>query len=199
MWWLWWKDTVNDYKYISINNFYRRWQIEEWHRSGSLIFWLWWSQTGDISYILNIGKENYLQLKFTAIGENQSEQKFDYKIILDKTSSNYWWYRYWFMCPCTWRRCTKLYLQSNWYFCDRKALKLYYSAQLEKRPLRWYYFWWLPYLNELYDSIKYKYRNGKATKKRAKYIKLANKLQNSLHIIANGMRSNRFYKKYWIV
>lgn len=199
MWRFWWKDTVDDYKYISIYDFYKRWTIKEWNRSGNLNFSKWWRQTWFISYVLNIWDESYLQLKFIATGDDWIEKKFDYKIKLDRTSSNYWWYKYWFLCPCTGRRCTKLYLQSNWYFCDRKALNLYYPAQLEKRPLRWYSFWWLPYLDRLYESIKYKYRNWKPTKKRIKYIKLNNKLENAIQIMANGMKSNRLYKKYWIV
>lgn len=200
MWLRGWKDTVDDYKNISIKDFYKWRYIEKGYWKGTLNFSRAWRPTGSIFFIVNIGEEDYIQVIFTSTDTtNWNKKELNYKIKLDKTWSNYGWYRYWFLCPCTGRRCTKLYLQSNWWFCDRKAMNLCYSAQLESRPLRGFTFWWYPYLEELYKSIKYKYRNGKPTKKFARYLRLSWKLDLAMHLMAENMRSSKLYKKYGIV
>jgi len=124
--------------------------------------------------------ENYqrllsLRVYFTQTDRNTGESKdFDYNILLATTPCNYWGLRYWFICPCWWNRCGKLYLQNNWYFASRKTLWLKYEDQNQSHRWRYFnkYMWYEYEAEELYKTIKYRWRNGKPTRKYKRYMRL---------------------------
>ena len=168
----WYENKIDDYKHISIKIFKDWWVFKFRDYSWTITFSRWWHKTWTIKYVSHLWEMPYIRLIFTKTDNFTDEKKeFDYKIHLKKTSCNYWWSRYWFICPCTWRVCTKLYLQNNGWFCDRKAMKLFYESEVENKRMRamWKVLWsadeW-----DLYKTIKYPFRNWKPTRKYQKFL-----------------------------
>ena len=122
----------------------------------------------------NLWQHKTLRVYFMQTNRETWEKKrFDYKIQLTSTPCNYWGYRYWFVCPCGWNRSNKLYLQGNWIFASRKTLWLKYEDQNQSKKRREMnmVFWKEYEARELYKTIKYKWRNGKPTRKYKSYMK----------------------------
>ena len=120
------------------------------------------------------GQDKILRVYFTQTDNNTwKKEQFDYKIQLTSTPCNYWGCRYWFICPCGWNRSNKLYLQGNWIFASRKTLWLKYEDQNQSKKRREMnmVFWKEYEARELYKTIKYKWRNGKPTRKYKSYMK----------------------------
>jgi hypothetical protein len=61
---------------------------------------------------------------------------FDFSIPLVSTACHYGGARWWFLCPCTGRRCAVLYLQVNGHFACRQAIGLIYPDQKATKRLR---------------------------------------------------------------
>jgi len=127
----------------------------------------------------------YLRVYFIQTDETWNKKEFDYRIELVTTKCNYWWVRWWFLCPCKWNRCSILYLQNNWIFASRKTLDLVYEQQKESK--KWRYFWYLLWDNftkilEIRKNMKYPFRNWKPTRKMRRVLKLHNKIPNENEI-----------------
>lgn len=153
---------LKEHWYLDKNRSLKSWGIE-WKINGSNI-WLdvsKWEDTGIV------------RVYFRFI---ESNEQFDYNIKLVSTKCNYWWIRWWFECPCKWNRCWVLYMQDNWIFASRKSLDLCYSSQKEtKRSKYLYSLFWSNTIKAkmLLNTIKYKHRNWKPTRKYERAIKLA--------------------------
>ena len=182
-----WKNTVEDFKKtISIKNLkeswfliwdYKQWKIT-WYYAENEIWNIWIEiEKNDFSW--------YLRVYFIQTDETWNKKEFDYRIELVTTKCNYWWVRWWFLCPCKWNRCSILYLQNNWIFARRKTLDLVYEQQKESK--KWRYFWYLLWDNftkilEIRKNMKYPFRNWKPTRKMRRVLKLHNKIPNENEI-----------------
>ena len=173
--WLW-KNTVEDYpKRISTKFLKKYWYLDKVGQSGALYWSINWKRIWNIWIEVNKSEYYwYLRVHFTQTDREWNKKDFDYKIKLESLKCNYWWVRWFFICPCWWNRCSILYLQNNWIFASRKTLDLCYEDQNQSK--RWRYFdKILPKdfeAEELYKTIKYPYRNWKPTRKYKKYLKL---------------------------
>ena len=103
------------------------------------------------------------------------KKELDYKIPLVSTPCNYWWVRWWFLCPCKENICSVLYLQTNWIFASRKTLDLCYDEQ--KKSKRWRLMWYLMWdaftkIELVRRTMKYPVRNWKWTRKARRILKL---------------------------
>lgn len=180
--------TTSDYNWISIKKFKDRWCLENWWQCAwGLFFPNGRRKSGDMQYCMHLHHDRpYIKMVFKMRGKGEKEwQPLDYKIYLSKTPCNLWWYRYRFLCPCTGRRCVKLYLQNNGIFCDRVAMWLSYPKQMMSHyerllepPMYQYE------LDRLWSSIKVHYRNGRQTRKYNRYIRNTNKLYNVIRVLA---------------
>ena len=182
-----WKNTDEDFKKtISIKNLkeswfliwdYKQWKIT-WYYAENEIWNIWIEiEKNDFSW--------YLRVYFIQTDETWNKKEFDYRIELVTTKCNYWWVRWWFLCPCKWNRCSILYLQNNWIFASRKTLDLVYEQQKESK--KWRYFWYLLWDNftkilEIRKNMKYPFRNWKPTRKMRRVLKLHNKIPNENEI-----------------
>jgi hypothetical protein len=112
---------------------------------------------------------------FTIIDIDEESQLW-LKIDFFKHACNYWWYRYWFICPNCKKKYAYLYLSSSLHFYCRKCLNLCHPEQNVRKGLRN----WRNFLrnrdeaDKVYKTIKYKYRNNKMTRKYARYCRLEN-------------------------
>lgn len=174
------KSTIDDYSQVwSIfhlkrdkvlkNGEYTFSGTSNWSRNGE--------PNGSISFELT--KDNYngrVRVHFTQTSSRTGEKKaHDYIIQLESMPCHLWGRRWWFVCPCGWGRCAKLYMQNNGIFASRKILWLSYETRNTSR--RWRYldtvFWASDSdISKLYQSIKYPYRNWKPTRKMKRYLKM---------------------------
>ena len=134
----------------------------------------------------------YLRVFFIQTDFEWNKKEFDYKINLVTTKCNYWWVRWWFLCPCKWNRCSILYLQNNWIFASRKTLDLCYEKQKESK--KWRYFWYLLWDNftkilEIAKTMKYPFRNWKPTRKMKRILKLHQKISKEEGLV----KLNKFF------
>lgn len=170
----WWKYKTDAYKTLPVSFLLSHKYLQWWL--------IWWTmrRTRGGEEVWSIGLQvytsessNYCRVIFTQTTDAGEKVNHNYKIQLSRTKCNYWWYRYWFICPCSGRRCSILYLQPNGIFCDRVALDLVYDSQYVNKNYRWLdKIMWSWKADELYASIKYKYRNGKPTRKYRRYLKM---------------------------
>ncbi len=173
-----WKDSVEDYsKTIDIKFLKKYWYLDKWKTYQR--WWLYWKRNWEDNWNIWVevekwGNRWYLRVFFTQTNFNWEKKELDYKIPLVSTACNYWGVRWWFLCPCNWNRCSILYLQNNWIFASRETLGLCYEKQ--RRSKRWRDFDKVfpdEYEAEkLYETIKYKFRNWKETRKYKRYLKL---------------------------
>jgi len=172
---------TNDYKSIDISFLKKHWYLNSDFRSWTITWSIAWEKTWSISVEvkrlrdLKNDQTRTLRVHFTQTDRYTWEKKnFDYIIRLTHTCCNYWWMRYWFICPCGWNRCWKLYLQGNWYFASRKTLWLKYEEQNESKKWRGFNRVFPHYYKaeQLYKTIKYPYRNWKPTRKYKRYMDL---------------------------
>ena len=92
-------------------------------------------------------------------------------IHLITTKCNYWWKRWWFICPWTWKKCSNLYFHSSWRFYSRKYLNLSYPEQkLSKKQRNFEVVMWKynDKADEIKWQIKYKTRLWLKTRKQTK-------------------------------
>lgn len=176
------KSTVDDYsKKLSVFKLLKDEMIEKWVSSTSGT--IRWTRNGEPSgnigiYIDKDDYEGTLRVSFTQTDRSTSEvKKHDYNIQLVSTPCHLWGRRWWFICPCRWNRCAKLYLQDNGIFASRKTLDLSYESRNTSRFLRSFdiifWKWSIIEIEELGESIKYPFRNGKLTRKMKQYLKKA--------------------------
>lgn len=176
-----WKKSVEDYsKTIDIKFLKKYWYLDKWVDYKKLwLYWkINWEDNWNIWVEVNKTETNWsLRVTFTQTSYDWEKKKLDYKIDLVSTPCNYWWIRWWFLCPCKWNRCSILYLQNNWIFAIRKTLDLCYEDQ--KKSKKWREFDRIfpkDYEAErLYKTIKYKFRNWKETRKYKRFLRLIRK------------------------
>lgn len=125
------KTTVEDCRVLDLNHMRKCGSIlTQGMRSGS---WVWYdAETGEklssISYESNTLEphNSYLRIHYTI---RDSQKKIDYKVRLERTSTNYG-ERFWFICPAKGKRVTKLYLPYGGdIFASRHAYRLPYASQ----------------------------------------------------------------------
>jgi len=163
-----WKNTIFDLNKISIKNYQRLWEFYNGNFK-SFIFSDWLKYNAN--FILDvIDKKPYIEFSYFL-----KWKYIKYKVLLDKVKCNFWWYRYYFICPKLDIKTTSLYFWTDWCLSSRKALNLCYRTQLYWKRQRVF--------NKLFNSneaekieetIKYKYRNWKPTRKYLKAMKLRN-------------------------
>lgn len=134
-WYRWGKKTVvEDCRCLDINRMVKQGCIQPAsHRSSS---WVWTNaQTGEkvssISYTSNtLDPHNmYLNVSYTTVS---TDEKHDYNIRIERTLLHYGGHRYWFICPYTRRRVSKLYgAHGADKYGSRHAFNLSYASQSE--------------------------------------------------------------------
>jgi hypothetical protein len=108
-------------------------------RPGSAWGSLVWTNTttgeriGSISYEANLGQDSgRVRLKYTTTRWDGERRESDYWIQLETTSQTFGGRRWWFICPRTGTRATKLYLPNGAFtFASRQAYRLAYRSQRE--------------------------------------------------------------------
>ncbi len=179
-----WKDSVEDYsKTIDIKTLKERWYLDKWMDCKKwLLHWeADWKNNWNISVEVNKSKNKwFFRVSFTQTNKSWERKKLDYKIQLVTTTCNYGWVRRWFLCPCTWNRCSILYLQSNWIFASRKTLDLCYDIQKQSKKSRTNNNIILSEeeIKELRKEIKYPFRNWKPTRKYRRLLRIISKMPN---------------------
>ncbi len=175
------KSTTDDYSQIwSIFSLKRDKVLKSWDYtfSGTSQWTRNGEPNGSISFTLT--KDEYrgsVRVSFTQMSRSTGEKKkHDYTIQLESTPCHLWGRRWWFLCPCRWNRCSKLYLQSNGIFASRKTLNLSYESRNTSKFYRTLDAIFGKGSGEeqyqLWESIKYPYRNGRPTRKMRKYLKM---------------------------
>jgi hypothetical protein len=124
--------------------------------------WVWTDkstgeQVASVSYESDTHnkQDSFLRIHYTLTKE---QKKIDYKIQLSRTQANYGGERFWFICPVTGRRVSKLYLPSGGdIFASRHAYKLLYACQNEGYKDRMLRKKW-KLLGKLDPDLNYPYR-----------------------------------------
>lgn len=103
---------------------------------GGSIVWTYTStgeQVGSIGYEAHLGQDaGRLRLKYTTTRYGGEKHESDYWIQLETTPQPFGGRRWWFICPRTGRRATKLYLPNGALtFASRQAYRLAYRSQRE--------------------------------------------------------------------
>jgi len=132
------KTTVEDCRVLDLNRMRKCGAIfAQGVTNGS---WVWSDPDTDeerssIGYESNTLEHDnsYLRIDYTF---TESQKKIDYKVRLERTRTNYG-ERFWFVCPVTGKRVTKLYLPSGGdIFASRHAYRLPYASQSENAAER---------------------------------------------------------------
>ena len=103
---------------------------------GGSIVWTYTStgeRVGSIGYEAHLGEESgRVRLHYTTTRWNGEKHSSDYWIQLETTPQPFGGRRWWFICPRTGRRATKLYLPNGAFtFASRQAYRLAYRSQRE--------------------------------------------------------------------
>ena len=125
-----------------------------------------------------------------------------FPVQLVATPCNYGWYRWWFVCPKTFKKCLYLYFSpSDGMYYSREVLSLSYASQNESRIGR--IVWWMYREREIAKLLSSKihkmYVKGVPTRKYAQIIKLKERrlcqsLKEYLPVIERT--NNRLQRKY---
>ena len=178
-----WKNSVEDYsKTIDIKFLKKYWYLDKWVDYKK--WWLYWKRNWEDNWNiwveLNKSETNwYVRVTFTQTSYDWEKNELDYKIPLVSTPCNYWWVRWWFLCPCKENRCSILYLQNNWIFASRKTLDLCYDEQKKSKRRRYMsYIMWDAFtkIELIRRTMKYPVRNWKWTRKARRILKLQEKM-----------------------
>lgn len=139
-WYRWGKrQTLDDLLCLDINKMIQRKAIEpHTQRIGG---WSWrvvstGEEISNIFYTSDLLEPHNmtLQLHYTTTA---TDTHHDYTISITRTPLHYGGHRYWFKCPYTGKRVTKLYLGAGLNkFASRHALKLPYASQSETKHSR---------------------------------------------------------------
>lgn len=160
-----WKNTTFDLNCISIKTFQKLWDFYDWNYA--LFTYKSWSSF-NAYFKLSEYQKPYIKLSY-----DFRDKSYDYKIYLEKVKCNFWWYRYYFICPKLNIKVTGLYLWSNWYYLSRNAQNLCYETQLywkRQRAFNKLFNW--DDACKIEETIKYPFRNWKPTRKYLKVLKL---------------------------
>lgn len=173
-----WKNSTDEYKNINIKAFKDSWFLDKFatYRKWTFSWKRDWVENSSISVEIRKQETEWtLRVYFTKTDYDWTKKELDYKIPLVSTPCNYWWVRWWFLCPCKENRCSVLYLQTNWIFASRKTLDLCYDEQ--KKNKRWRLMWYLMWdaftkIELVRRTMKYPVRNWKWTIKARRILKL---------------------------
>lgn len=139
-WYRWNKKAViEDCRCLDINWMVKLGAIPKcgW-RNGS---WIWTdSETGETNSTIGyeadtrVPENSFLRVHYTF---TESQKRIDYKIRLSRSKANYGGERFWFLCPVTGKRVSKLYLHPGGdIFASRHAYGLAYRTQSESWEYR---------------------------------------------------------------
>jgi len=162
---------------ISISNF-KEWGYLDKSHSGSIS----WSIRGE--KIASIGirtmiseDENYIQLIYTV----NKETDYNYRIYLDKVETNLkkGYYRWFFICPSTYKNVMKLYLANNKFYSRFALPPVSYECQREPKSYRYFRNFYGILEDKGYQLLYSKYLKthyrGKETPRYKKAIRLIKK------------------------
>jgi hypothetical protein len=139
--------------------------------------------------VSTINGESYLRIHYTQTDRDTQEKKdFNYKIPLTTTPCNYGGNRYWFICPwykngkyCG-RRVGTLYKDGDYFAC-RHCYELTYSSRNQSGRYRGFVS--CPDVEEAEKEVKRMYYRGKPTRKYRRFLKLSEKFDNDLIMMAS--------------
>lgn len=191
------RNTTDDYsKTLSTKFLKKHWYLDlkQSGKWGTIEWSRRWEVYSSMWLYVNIDDTTWeARVYFSQTDRNTGEKKeFDYKIPLVSTPCNYWWQRWWFLCPLRWNRCSILYLQNNGLFGSRKTLNLAYPSQNESySPI------FRSQINGLkamvlLEKIKYRERNGKLTKKMQRVARYAMRWPSALWYTADDLVNDAF-------
>lgn len=136
---------LDDCQFISIKDFGKRWNLlqEGLYKHGSVN----WYRGGEddhfasISYIIDNRDINtpFIQLKYSIDGY-QGKKHYDYKVYFERVKSNLpnnKGYRWYFKCPVTGKRCSKLRLYGGYFMHLTQDVLIYDSQNRSKRWRMW--------------------------------------------------------------
>ncbi len=190
------KNEADDARKITTSFLKKHGYFKYGWRSGTIT----WTQSGfggehksSVSIQTSIGDEGYLRIYYTQTDRDTDEKKdFDYKIPLTTTPCRYGGKRFWFTCPwyksgkyCG-RRVGTLYKDGDYFAC-RHCYDLTYSSKKTNRRYNLF-----PLFNvltlqkkmeDLEETIKRPYYNGKPTRKQRQLEKL-------------GLQAGMSYRQY---
>jgi len=181
------KMVLEDCLCLDINRMVKQGSIQpDTYCNGS---WIWTvkdtgEQTSSISYTSDTRdpRNMYLNVRYTIVS---TDEKHDYNIQIECTQLHFGGHRYWFVCPYTGRRVTKLYgAHGADKYGSRHAFNLSYASQSENRTDRAFRKRWkiLDKLDGEYDDlIKPKGMHWKT------YERLTDKYSLNEQIINRGM------------
>jgi len=129
---------------LSLPNLLRDKVVRPGSAWGGSIVWTYTStgeRVGSIGYEAHLGEaDGRVRLHYTTTRWNGENHSSDYWVQLETTPQPFGGRRWWFICPRTGRRATKLYLPNDAYtFASRQAYRLAYPCQREpvhERALR---------------------------------------------------------------
>lgn len=168
---------VDDYKQLRIQELKHLGYLKEGNHFKKILYRSCDEESaGTVEIELDLrAKHNYVRVYFTLDDDNpQKSVNCDYKIQIEKTPCRYGGYRYRFLCPCSGKRSSTLYLQDNWWFACRKELNLCYKEQNESKKRR-SLAQWLRRLRKaefLFDAIRRTHKNKHYTRKYRQYLSL---------------------------
>jgi hypothetical protein len=134
----------------------------------------------------------YVNLKYTHTSNWTGEKEnMDYKVELTTTSCNYSGKRYWFICPLTkngkycGRRVGVLFCIGKWFGC-RHCGEIAYAKQMEGGKYRWNGVS-IPDIDRAEKEIKRYFYKGKPTRKYRRYLRLEDRFETGLAVMAMSM------------
>ena len=140
----------------------------------------------------------YMLFQYTSTSNRTGEKTdMNFRVDLTTTPCNYGWVRYWFICPLTTngrvcgRRVGVLFSIDKWFGC-RHCGNIAYASQMRGGMWRGSAMS-APELDELRDSIKRTFYNGKLTRKYRRYVKQSRKFMGLFSKVASilGERTKR--------
>lgn len=178
-------DLVEDCRSISISNL-KKWRFLEGYKIGSITWSIGGKSVSSIRVTSYLSDESpSIELDYTASDSSGTEEKFCYEILLERIPSNLGrGFRYYFYCPFTGVRCTKLHKPpGSKIFAHRTHWKsLYYKDQIEAK--RWRSYSALLSTEEKLKQLCKPYwkpqYQGKQTSTYKRYLKLVDKNSKAL-------------------
>ena len=173
------KDTIDDYIRIDIKYFKDLWCLKGnrfRYRTGTFAPTCNWKEAWTMRFDIYMDVKNASMVLSYTYRDSRSGEECTKRlgIKISKSKCNYWWFRYWFVCPNCWKRYVSLYLWNNREFYCRKCHNLCYPDQKFSDAIKRFNMV-CPRgnkANKVYRTIKYEYRNGKITRKYKRYLKL---------------------------
>lgn len=128
------KPALDELRALDINRMVKLGAVKDGvFESGS---WKWMdSRTNEVKSIISYQcytvNPNHSYLKLTYV-MTESKKRMEYEVPLVRTTPPYGGVRFWFLCPATGKRVSKLFLSpDSSRFLSRHAFRLYYESQMK--------------------------------------------------------------------